>query len=82
MNFCSAAASAGQGNSYDRQRAEEAERRAREAEFRAQRAEQAARKATQNTRPDEPASVDAGTPTRLVEPFQRRGKRTTANGGF
>ena len=50
------AASAGQGTSYDRQRAEEAERRAREAEFRAQRAEQAARKATQNTRPDEPAS--------------------------
>jgi hypothetical protein len=49
------AASAGQGSSYDRQRAEEAERRAREAELRAQRAEQAARKTTQNRRPDESA---------------------------
>ena len=36
-------ASAGHGSSFDRQRAEQAERRAREAELRAQRAEQAAR---------------------------------------
>ena len=44
---------AGQGSTYDRQRAEQAERRAREAELRAQRAEQAARE-TRHTPPAEP----------------------------
>ena len=48
-----AAGSGGTGSSFDRQRAEQAERRAREADLRAQRAEQAARE-TQHTGPAEP----------------------------